>query len=185
MTPVDHPAEVMTHDRMRLRRCRKTDVDAVHRIVTEAQPHLRPWMPWAVGLYDRDAAADFLARCEANWDSGEGYSYLITLEHLAVGVSGLERNIGRNGLEIGYWLHPAHTGQGLATQAAALLVDQAFVLPGVHRLQIWHDAANTASAGIPRRLGFTEIDKRTPPRDPLTSGEIGIDVIWQLTRPTK
>lgn len=42
MTSVDHPAEIMTHARVQLRRCRKTDVDTVHRIVTESRSHLRP-----------------------------------------------------------------------------------------------------------------------------------------------
>lgn len=178
---MEQPAETLTNDRVRLRRCRQADIDSLHRIVNESLTHLRPWMLWAAGTYDRDAAADFLARCESNWVSGEAYSYLITANALAVGGCGLERNIGPDGLEIGYWLHPNHTGRGLATGAAALLVEQGFALPGIRRLQIWHDEANTASASIPRRLGFTEIERRTPPRDPLAPGKAGIDVVWQLT----
>lgn len=143
---VMEPAEILTRDRVLLRRCR---------------------------------AADFLATCESNWTSGEGYAYLITTGGRPVGVGGLDRDIGPGGLEVGCWLHPDHTGRGIATTATALLVEHAFTVPGIHRVQLWHDAANTASAGIARRLCFTELDRRTPPRAPLTSGERGIDVVWQ------
>jgi RimJ/RimL family protein N-acetyltransferase len=38
-----------------------------------------------------------------------------------IGSSGLMRRIGPGGLDIGYWLHPAWTGKGLATTAVAAL----------------------------------------------------------------
>jgi ribosomal-protein-serine acetyltransferase len=180
---VEHPAEVLANDHLRLRRCRRSDTDAMYRLVTESQTHLRPWMPWAAGTYDRAAATAFLALCDSGWTSGEMYCYLIMTGDLAVGVCALHRTIGAGGFEIGYWLHPEHTGRGLAAEATSLLVEHVFTLPDVRRVQIWHDAANTASAAIPRRLGFTEVARRTPPREPVTSGETGVDVIWQLTRP--
>jgi len=175
------PAEELVSGDVRLRRWRVADVGELHRAINESLPHLRPWMPWAAGDYDHAAAAAFLARCEDSWNSGEAYSYAIIAGELA-GACGLERRIEPDGLEIGYWLRPRHTGRGLATLATAALVEQAFALPGIERVQIWHDAANTASSGIPRRLGFTEIARRTPPRDPLAPGEVGIDVVWQFTR---
>ena len=68
--------------------------------------------------------------------------------------------IGPGGLEIGYWVHHAYTRRGLATAAAAALVEQAFRLPGVDRLEIVHDELNVASGGVPRKLGFTEVGRR-------------------------
>jgi len=90
---------------------------------------------------------------------------------------------GRDDLvEVGYWLHPAHTGRGLATAAAAEVVEFAFALDGVRRVQIRHDAANTASGGVPRRLGFTEVGRRTPPREPAFGSRAGVDVVWESSR---
>ena len=68
--------------------------------------------------------------------------------------------IGPGGLEIGYWVRQAFTRRGLATAAAAALVEQAFRLPGVDRLEIVHDELNVASGGVPRKLGFTEVGRR-------------------------
>jgi RimJ/RimL family protein N-acetyltransferase len=177
-----YPAEVITLDSVVLRRWRGDDLAEMHRVVTEALPHLRPWMPWAAGAYSLDAAAQFLTGCDRNWRSGDAYTYAITVDGAIAGCIALERRIGRGGLELGYWLHPDHTGRGLASVSAAALVVEAFALPGIERVEIWHDAANTASQGVPQRLGFTCVDRRAPRWETRTSADSGIDVVWQLTR---
>ncbi|MPZ80628.1 MAG: GNAT family N-acetyltransferase [Actinophytocola sp.] len=176
------PASTVGRGPLVLRRWRDTDVDELRRVVVSAQPSLRPWMPWSLGTYDRTAAADFLAGTQASWERGKAFSYAITVDGAVVGACGLANNGVPNTLEIGYWLHPSRTGRGYATEATAALVGVAFTLSRVNAVQIWHDAANTASEGVPRRLGFTEVARRTPPREMLTSGEVGVDVVWELRR---
>ena len=84
---------------------------------------------------------------------------------------------------MGYWLHPAVSGRGIATRAAAALVTEMFALPDVEYLEIAHDLANTSSGAIPRRLGFTEV-RREPVTPPAAPSASGIDVVWRLDRPT-
>jgi len=141
--------------------------------------HLRPWMGWAaVEDYSFDHTTAFIAECESGWMFGEAFHYLILVDGVAVGVGALGRTVGPGALELGYWVHPEHTGRGYATEASRALVRQAFMLE--KRVEIWHDAANMASSSIPRKLGFRERERRSPPRHPLTSGEVGIDVVWEL-----
>jgi Acetyltransferase (GNAT) domain len=96
-------------------------------------------------------------------------SYAITTADAVVGSCGLMRRIGPGGLEIGYWLHPAYTGRGLATTAVAALMGQAFTLEDIDRVEIVHDAANTASGGVPvgwgspRSSGAPLRNVRSPP----------------------
>ena len=66
--------------------------------------------------------------------------------------------------------------------AAAALVDAAFGLPGIDRVEIVHDEANIASSGVPRKLGFAEIARRPRPDGPQAPAESGTDVVWRLTR---
>jgi RimJ/RimL family protein N-acetyltransferase len=189
---MDQPDEVATHGRVTLRRIRAEVTDAVYRTVMESLDHLRPWMAWAHDGYCRDDAVAFVEEAEQDWEAGEAFNYAITETGTAgefAGACGLRRPGGRpdrrgtdDGLEIGYWLRPASTGRGLATDSAAALVGQAFALPGITWVQIVHDVANTASGAIPRRLGFTETGRRTPPQEPRTPGETGVDVIWRLRR---
>jgi len=173
------PDELIEHGPVTLRRYREDDVDAVFAAVTESLDHLRPWMPWAAG-YTRQAAEEFLDGSVRSWEDGTEYNYAILSEGTLAGGVGLMTRIGPGGLEIGYWVHRAWTGRGLATAAAAALVDQAFRLPGVDRVEIIHDELNVPSGKIPRKLGFTEIERR--PLDPPALGGTGFGVVWRLLK---
>jgi len=173
------PDEVITRGPVTLRRWREDDLDAVFQAVTESLDHLRPWMPWAAD-YTRESAAEFLAKSAKDWADGNEYNYAILTDSALAGGCGLMARIGPGGLEIGYWVRRAWTRRGLATAASAALVDQAFRLPGVDRVEIVHDELNVASGGVPRKLGFTEIGRR--PLDPPTPTGTGTGVVWRLLR---
>src|SRR5690348_9299346 len=173
------PDELIEHGPVTLRRYREDDADAVYAAVTESLDHLRPWMPWAAG-YTRQSAEEYLDGSIRSWEDGTEYNYAILAEGTLAGSVGLMARIGPGGLEIGYWVHRAYTRRGLATAATAALVEQAFRLPGVDRVEIVHDELNVASAAIPRKLGFTEVGRR--PLDLPPPQGTGIGVVWSQTR---
>ncbi|RCH68930.1 N-acetyltransferase [Streptomyces sp. SDr-06] len=159
----------------------EADLPEYFRVIEESLEHLRPWMPW-VAEHGLARTTDFLARRAGRWASGDEYTYAIVLDGAIVGACGLFRrdDTREEVREIGYWLHPAATGRGVATRTARALVDQAFRLPGVDAVEVVHDAANRSSAAVPARLGFAEHLRR--PNEPLAPAETGVDQIWQLTR---
>lgn len=171
--------EVIERGPVTLRRWRLDDLDALFGAVTGSLEHLRPWAPWAAD-YPRASAEEYLAGSVRHWDEGTEYNYAITTGGALAGSISLMARIGPGGLEIGYWVHQAHTRRGLATTAAAALVDQAFRLPGVDRVVIVHDELNAASGAIPRKLGFTEVGRQAiEPRSPAGTGT---GVVWELVR---
>jgi ribosomal-protein-serine acetyltransferase len=176
------PGELLEHGPVILRRWRAVDAGMVCDLVLESLEHLRPWMPWAAGFGPQDAAR-FAEQCEQDWESGAAFNYAILSGGAAVGSCGLMARSGPGGLEIGYWVDAGHLRQGLATAAAAALVDAAFGLPGIGQVEIVHDEANVASSGVPRKLGFTEVARRPHPDGPQTAAESGTDVVWRPTRP--
>jgi ribosomal-protein-serine acetyltransferase len=175
----ERPAEILEHGPVTLRQYRADDLDVVFRSVTESLDHLRPWMPWAAG-YTRESAATFLAKAAADWAGGTEYNYAMIADGVLAGGCGLMSRIGPGGLEIGYWVHRDWTRRGLATAASAALVQAAFGLPGVERIEIVHDELNVASAGIPRKLGFTEVGRR--PLDLPPPAGTGVGVVWRLNK---
>lgn len=178
---MEQPAEVLSGEKVELRRWRATDADVVDRVITESQDHLLPWMPWAAG-HTMDDSIGYVTRCEEEWAEGKAYNYAITTDGTVIGSCSLMRRIGPGGLEIGYWIHPEWTGRGLVTMSVTAVIRQAFALPGVERVEIHHDEANEASGAVARRLGFTEVGREPVPEGPVAPGEVGVEVRWRLMR---
>lgn len=162
----------------------QADFPELFRVIEESLEHLRPFMPWVAGHSPEHTAA-FLARREDQWENHANHVYAIVQDGAIVGACSLYRREGApdESREIGYWLHPAATGRGIATRAARALVDQAFRLPGVEYVEVCHDPANLASGAVPARLGFTEHRRR--PAERLAPAETGVDLVWRLTRPER
>ena len=91
---------------------------------------------------------------ERDWVQGGDVVLGVFLDGRIAGGCGLHRRIGADGLEIGYWTHAAFLRRGVATRVAQALTDAGLALPGITRVEIHHDKANQASAGVPRGLGF-------------------------------
>ena len=173
------PPEVIDAGPAILRRWRMADLEASCEAVFASLEHLRPWMTWAVD-FSRAGQAEFLAGSERDWILGAAFNYAMLVDEAIAGSIGLMARIGPGGLEIGYWVHVAYTRRGLATAGSAALVEQAFALPDIERVQIVHDELNFPSGGVPRKLGFREIGRRPLDHQPL--GGTGIGVVWELTR---
>lgn len=182
------PPEQLDAGPVLLRRCRVEESAAFAEAVKESLEHLRPWMPWAAPeAADPERQRARLAGAAENWEAGTEFLYTIFLPGrepagggTVIGTIGLHRRIGPGGIEIGYWVHAAHTGRGYATAAARALTGAALALPDVRRVEIRCDEANAASAAIPRKLGYrlARVDRR----DPEAPGETGRLMIWVLQR---
>jgi len=155
-------------------------VAALDSAIERSCAHLEPWMPWASG-HGLDETRGFVARSAASWDTGEEYVYaVVTATGAPIGSVGLHRRIGEGGFEIGYWVHADHVRRGVTTRAVEAVVRAAFALPGVDRVEIHHDEANVASAGVPPRVGFRGAGRTA--KEPLAPAETHVQVVWRLTR---
>jgi RimJ/RimL family protein N-acetyltransferase len=187
------PPERVAAGPLVLRRVHADDAGAIAAAVAASLAHLRPWMPWATpeaaslrSQLVRVAEADEL------WESGTGFiSGIIAAGDTAgpaapgavkdpdgefAGTIGLHRRLADDAVEIGYWIVAAKTRRGYATAAAQAATGVAMALPGARRAEIHCDEANTASAGVPRKLGYrldrVEAHEREAP------GEVGRRMIW-------
>lgn len=165
-----------------LRRCHPADAEALYLAIVESREHLWPWTPWVTRANLEEERA-VLVRWEEQWDGGGELQYGLFLGPLAVGSTALIPRIGPGGLEIGYWVHAAHTRRGYATSAAAALTSVAFTLPGIEMVEIHHDRANLASEGVPRKLGFVLVGEHPrPSSSPPAPADSGISRTWRMTR---
>jgi len=164
-----------------LRRWVPDDAEALAQAVAESAEHLRPWMAWIaeepVALERRRAR---IAEWALDWSRGGDILLGAFLDGRVVGGCGLHRRVGPDGLEIGYWIHVAFLRRGLATRMARILTDAGLAVPGITHVEIHHDKANEASAGVPRKLGFEWLGES--PDEPEAPGEVGIEWRWRMER---
>jgi RimJ/RimL family protein N-acetyltransferase len=165
-----------------LRRTCPGDTAALVEAVNASLEHLRPWMPWAQLSASAESIGAFLAGADASWQAGTEFQYLIAEpdSRAVLGCCGLHARLEGGALEIGYWVHVEQVRRGLASAAAGALTQAALGLPGVSRVEIHCSAANIASAGVPRRLGF-RLD-RMEHHPPSTPGETDEFMIWVRER---
>jgi RimJ/RimL family protein N-acetyltransferase len=117
---------------------------------------------------------------ENEWQQGGDVVLGVFLGENVAGGCGLHHRTGVHGLEIGYWTHPLFVRRGIATRASALLTAAAFAMSEIADVEIHHDKANRASAGIPPKLGYRFVAE--VPDRPEAPGEIGIECQWRLAR---
>jgi RimJ/RimL family protein N-acetyltransferase len=129
-----------------------------------------------------DRRREMIEDWNRGWADGGDVVFGVFLDGQVVGGCGLHRRIGPSGLEIGYWIHASFLRQGLATRAAAGLTDAALELPDISRVEIQHEKANVASAGVPRRLGFRLVSEVAHP--PEAPAETGVRLRWRMDQPT-
>lgn len=176
------PAYRIETARTVLRCWQPADAPLLAAAVTASVEHLRPWMPWVdAEPMELAARVKLLRSFRAAFDRDDDYIYgIFTPDESAVlGGTGLHTRLGDDALEIGYWIHVDHVKQGLATEIAAALTKAAFALHHVHRVEIHCDPLNTASASVPRKLGFVhEATRRQDARRP--DGSYRDSMIWTL-----
>jgi RimJ/RimL family protein N-acetyltransferase len=173
--------ERLEGDGLLLRRWHVADAEALARAVTESEDHLRPWMGWMAGEPQTlEERRTMLAKREREWRAGGDVMLGIFVGGTVAGSCGLHRRLGPTALEIGYWVHSSFTRRGLATTAARLLTEAALSAPEITHVEIHTDKANSASAGVPQRLGYRLMAERPDERH--APAELGIECVWRMER---
>lgn len=151
------PAYRIVTPRLLLRCPQPADAPLYVAAIDASRDALAPWMPWMHPAGDLAGTVAVLQRFRAEFDTGASFPYAIFSRDEAElwGSITLHRRIGPSAYEIGYWVHSAVTRRGIATEAAGALTRVAFEVDHVARMEIHIATGNTASLGVPRKLGYT------------------------------
>jgi RimJ/RimL family protein N-acetyltransferase len=140
--------------RLLLRPWRLTDVEDA--FAYGADPNWGRYL-WEVEQpYTRQHAEEFVRMAtESPWE--QDIFFAVVLGGKAIGgvrlyVLDAERRIAG----LGYNIAPDHWGKGLATEAAAAVLDYAFRTLDIKKVQSRADTRNKASIGVMQKLGMTE-----------------------------
>jgi ribosomal-protein-alanine N-acetyltransferase len=119
------------------------------------------------------AVEDLAAGLNPVWNS---YFLFIDFDGVAVGSGGFRGDPIDGRVEIGYGVAPLHQGRGIGTQAADLLVSQAFQFLEVAEVFAESSVVNPASRRVLEKAGFQHIGQRD------TESEDGLVDRWLRRR---
>ena len=124
--------------------------------VERARAHLAPWLPWASTVVDEDTARAFLQRYADEQARDGGRIYGIWLDGTLVGGTLFRVFEPRFGTcEIGVWLAPEAQGRGLVTRAVRRMIEWAFEVRGMARVEWRTVPENARSIAAAKRLGMS------------------------------
>ncbi|WP_228818522.1 GNAT family N-acetyltransferase [Nocardia transvalensis] len=148
------PTEVDLGDLL-MRQWRPEDLVPRFEAISASYDHLSPWTHDFDEFASLDGQRAFGEKA-AEWPGPDGaFRYGIFDAGGAVlgGMTVVDR-LGPGALELGYWCVATHAGRGVVTRCTAELTRIGLELPGIDRIEIHCDAANTRSAAVPQRLGY-------------------------------
>ncbi|GAB5534208.1 MAG: GNAT family protein [Rubricoccaceae bacterium] len=140
--------------RLRLRHPRLSDADALFSVFSNADA-LRYWSHGP--LVNIDAARAYLTDMEVGFQEERSFRWAIAeqeTDQLIGTVTLLAWSKDNRRAEIGFVLHPAYHGRGLATEAIRTVLAFGFGPMDLHRVEADVDPANEGSLRLLERIGF-------------------------------
>lgn len=147
-------AEPLHTARLTIRPVTAADIDDLH--AYQSDPGVCRYLP-----YEPRSRAEVTEKV-AQWSTaltlaGEGDYWILALEREGRVIGDLYFALKADaGADIGWVLHPAHSGRGYMTEAARAILDLAFGELARHRVRAVLDPRNEASAALCRRLGMRQ-----------------------------
>lgn len=107
--------------------------------------------------YTEAAGSSYLTFCEQG-NPQETLQYAILVDDRFAGCIGIEKesDVYRLNGELGYWLGRSYWGQGIATKAVELMVDEAFTKLDIHRIHAEVFEPNKASQRVLEKNDFVK-----------------------------
>ena len=139
-----------------LREITLKDAAAIYHAIDTHRDYLRTWLPFVDNIHSVADEESFLKSVLTV--SAEQYEPIFGIwnEHNEIcGLIGFHfSDFANHRTEIGYWLLPEYQHRGIMTESVRALCQWAVNEKGIKRIQIRCATGNTASNGIPLRLGF-------------------------------
>ncbi len=149
------PTPDVETDRLRVRPLQPADLSDL--LAVNGDPEVTRFLPYATWAGHEDAAS-WLHRMQALRDAGTGVQLVVQqrADDRVIGTVLLFKFDAPSArVELGYVLGRAHWGRGLMHEALSAVIDHAFGVGGLRRIEAEVNPANLASDRLLAALGFT------------------------------
>jgi len=143
--------EVIDTERLVLRRPKPDDAAAKYEYSRDLA--VARYMDWVPHADLRDAVA-LVEDAAARWESGEEFSWVITVKPADLAVGSVGCHVRDHAAELGFVLARPYWGQGYATEAAMAVFAWAAGCEDLCRIWATCDVENTLSVRVLEKLGM-------------------------------
>jgi ribosomal-protein-alanine N-acetyltransferase len=154
MTINFNPFPNLETERLLLRRVNNNDVNEI--FVLRSDTEIMKYIPRPL-VKNKEEALEHIATINTKIDSNEGINWGITIKgnNTLIGIIGFYRiEIENYRAEIGYILHPNHSGKGIVSEAVKKLLEYGFNTMKLHSTIGVISPENYASAKVLEKNGF-------------------------------
>jgi ribosomal-protein-serine acetyltransferase len=139
-----------------LRLLEESDAEDLHSVVEANRDYLARWMPWAARQTLEDTVG-FIRDTRKQLTDNNGFQTVIVDHERIVGMAGFHGLSWQvRSTSLGYWLAESAQGRGTMTRSVAALVDHAFGVWQLDRVEIRARVTNAPSRAVAQRLGFKQ-----------------------------
>ena len=115
---------------------------------------LRDWLPW-VDDADMKFVKQFVSNSKRQYKAKTDHPFVILYNNVVVGRIGIYTIHPKTKTgSIGYWIDEKYKGKGIITKACVAILNYAFNVVQLNKIEIKCGTENYKSQGIPERLNF-------------------------------
>lgn len=137
-----------------LRRYQPDDGAAIAGAVCESGHQLSRYETWAHAAFSEEEGRDYAAWWDRAWEESNARYFGIWRDDRYLGSVGLsEISLEHRTAALGFWVRSAEAGRGVATAAAAAVVEAGFEHLGLQRIEVMAAVDNAASLRVAHKIG--------------------------------
>jgi RimJ/RimL family protein N-acetyltransferase len=150
-TMVIDPPEIISLERLRLRRPEFSDAEAIFGYASDSE--VTRYMDWP-RCQTLKSIVEALSHRAKEWESGSAFNWLITLPPDDVVIGSVSCAFKGHSVEYGYLLNRSFWGRGFATEVSKAIVEWALSEPSIWRVWATCDIDNSASSRVLEKSGL-------------------------------
>ncbi len=133
-----------------------SDANVIFNTIQNEREYLREWLPFVDYTNDISDTRFFIRSVLSPQNSHHEFVALMLFKGEFAGLIGFKStDLENKKTEIGYWLSEKYQRHGIVSKSCQFLINFAFDVLGINRIQIRVAVKNTRSCRIPERLHFT------------------------------
>lgn len=168
---MNNPIYKIKIDDLVIRCAEHNDAKAQKEAIDSSIEHLYEFMVWSHHEPESiEKKQERLKRWRSDYLENRDYAVVVFRENKFICGAGLHSRLGRNALEIGYWVRADEINKGIATKVSLALTKLALEYIKVDEVEICHDIKNIASAKVPLKLKYQRQENYIDKNDGVENG---------------